>query len=71
MPGMCWFCIIYAMQFGKEETNEWLLDFVVGFNTGSFIVEPAEVALLAAMPFLFENSCVANCRQNAKDLGLL
>ena len=26
---------------------------------------------LVLLPFLFDNSCVANCRQSAKDLGLI
>ena len=70
---MTWFCLTYAMVYfeTREDTEAWLLDFGIGFNTGCFVIEPFEVFILAAMPFLFDNSCVANCRQTAKDLGLV
>merc|ERR1712194_685437 len=42
------------------------------FNIAFYlIIEPFEVVLLVALPFLFDNKCVANCRQTAKELGLL
>ena len=70
---MTWFCLTYAMVYfeTREDTEAWLKSFGIGFNTGCFVIEPFEVFILAAMPFLFDNSCVANCRQGAKDLGLV
>ena len=42
-----------------------------GFWFGTAVLEPIEVAALVMLPFLFDNSCVANCREKAKDLGLV
>ena len=34
------------------------------------IVEPAEVVLIACLPWLLENRCVSNCKEFAKELGI-
>merc|ERR1712195_234955 len=58
---MCWFTYTYAILFGPEETNGWLMSFVLASGN----------ALLVMLPFLFDNKCVANCRETAKELGLI
>merc|ERR1712194_581477 len=68
---MCWFTYTYAILFGPEETNGWLMSFVLASGQAWLIIEPFEVVLLVALPFLFDNKCVANCRETAKELGLL
>jgi hypothetical protein len=68
---MCWFTYTYAILFGPEETKGWLMSFVLASGQAWLIIEPFEVVLLVALPFLFDNKCVANCRETAKELGLL
>ena len=68
---MCWFTYTYAILFGPEETNGWLMSFVLASGNAWLIIEPFEVVLLVMLPFLFDNKCVANCRETAKELGLI
>ena len=68
---MCWFTYTYASLFGPEETNGWLMSFVLASGNAWLIIEPFEVLLLVMLPFLLDNSYVANCRDTAKELGLL
>ena len=68
---MCWFSIIYGMQFGKEKSDEWLIGLLQGFWFGVAILEPIEVLALVLLPSLFDNEYIASCRQKAKDLGLV
>ena len=54
-----------------EKTDEWLLGLLQGFWFGVGILEPIEVMAIVLLPFLFDNSCVAELRTKAKDLGLI
>jgi len=47
------------------------MSFVLASGQAWLIIEPFEVVLLVMLPFLFDNKCVANCRETAKELGLL
>merc|ERR1719263_1002918 len=67
---MCWMVITYALQFGEEKTQDWLLGWVVSSAHAWLIIEPLEVIILALFPVLLENECVANARETAKELGL-
>ena len=68
---MCWFTYTYASLFGPEETNGWLMSFVLASGNAWLIIEPFEVLLLVMLPFLLDNKYVANCRDTAKELGLI
>ena len=68
---MCWFSLTYAMLLGAKATDEWLMALLQGFWFGTAVLEPIEVAALVMLPFLFDNSCVAECRTKAKDLGFV
>ena len=67
---LCWIVITYAMQFGEKKTQRWLLSWVFASMHAWLIVEPAEVILIACLPWLLENKCVANCKEFAKELGI-
>jgi hypothetical protein len=60
-----------AKELGREKTDEWLLGLLQGFWFGVGILEPIEVMAIVLLPFLFDNSCVAELRTKAKDLGLI
>ena len=68
---MCWFTYTYASLFGPEETNGWLMSFVLASGNAWLIIEPFEVLLLVMLPFILDNKYVANCRDTAKELGLI
>ena len=68
---MCWFTYTYAILFGPEETNGWMMSFVLASGNAWLIIEPFEVVLIVMLPFLFDNKCVAKCRVTAKELGLI
>ena len=67
---LCWIVITYAMQFGEKKTQRWLLSWVFASMHAWLIVEPAEVVLIACLPWLLENRCVSNCKEFAKELGI-
>ena len=58
------------MLFDEEKTKEWLTSFAIASGNLWFVVEPVEVLALVMLPFLLDNSCVANTRQTLKDLGV-
>jgi len=64
-----WMVVTYAMQFGDKKTREWLLSLVMASVNAWLIIEPVEVILIAFLPQLLENKCVANCREFAKEMG--
>ena len=68
---MCWFTYTYAILFGPKETEGWLMSFVLASGNAWLIIEPFEVFLLVMLPFLFDNACVARCRETAKELGII
>ena len=61
--------VTYAMQFGEDKTKLWLMSWVIASVHAWVIIEPAEVILIALVPQLLENQCVANCREFAKEMG--
>jgi hypothetical protein len=68
---MCWFVWTYASLFGPEETEGWLMSWVLASGNAWVVIEPLEVVIIVMLPFLFDNACVANCRTTAKELGLI
>ena len=66
-----WFIITYASLFGPAETRRWLMSWLIGSGNAWMVIEPFEVIVLVMLPFLFDNSCVANCREASKEMGLI
>ncbi|PAA89032.1 hypothetical protein BOX15_Mlig000329g1 [Macrostomum lignano] len=46
MLGAGVFLVFYAMQWGKEKSQQWLLSFVLSFVQTAFLVQPLKVALI-------------------------
>jgi len=43
---------------------------VISLTSDFFVIEPIEILLIVSLPFLLNNSCIANTRQTLKDLGV-
>jgi len=63
--------MIYAMTFGEQKMQSFLLSIVLSLFSDFFIIEPLEILLVVSLPFLLDNSCITSVRNGAKDLGIL
>jgi len=63
--------MIYAMTFGEQKMQSFLLSIVLSLVSDFFVIEPIEILLIVSLPFLLDNSCIASVRNSAKDLGIL
>ena len=62
---------IYALKFGIQKTNEWLIGWALGFSWSVLVIEPAEVGIIALCPWIFDNACVGEIRTQMKNFGLM
>eukprot|EP00965_Chrysotila_dentata_P223133 6193400-Pleurochrysis_carterae.AAC.2 len=68
-------CIIFllvltSVKIGVDDTQSFLLSWYAAMMMAWVVMEPIEVGALVFFPFIFENKCIANLRQFAKDLNL-
>jgi len=63
--------MIYAMTFGEQKMQSFLLSIVLSLFGDFFVIEPIEILLVVSLPFLLDNSCITSVKNGAKDLGIL